>query len=101
MAYVITSIVITILLYSCIGYMSFFAASTLHSGITYGLSLTVLKSVVFILLCYTSIISDVVLFRLGMYDRITQKNGFLLLLVAASLIYAKAGKDIEDEHSRE
>lgn len=101
MAYVITSIVITILLYSCIGYMSFFVASTLHSGITYGLSLTVLKSVVFILLCYTSIISDVVLFRLRMYDRITQKNGFLLLLVAASLIYAKDGKDIGDEHSRE
>lgn len=95
MTYFTVSIVVTSLLYACVCYMSFFAASILHKGVTYRLAVTVLKSVVFILLCYISIISDVILFRVGLYDTITEKNGFLFLLVAASLINARDGKEIE------
>lgn len=100
MTYFTASIVITVLFYACVSYMSFFVASVLHRGITYRLAVSVLKSVVFILLCYISIISDVILFQLGMYSTITEKNGFLLLLVAASLITTRDGKETEDEHSR-
>lgn len=95
MGYFTASIVITVLLYSCISYMSFITASILHRGITYRLAVSVLKAAVFISLCYISIISDVILFRVGLYDTITMKNGFLLLLVGASLKYARDGKEIE------
>lgn len=95
MTFFTASIVITVLLYACVSYMSFFAASTLHRGITYRLAVEVLKSLMFIGLCYISIITDVILFQVGLYETITEKNGFLLLLVAASLINARDGKEIE------
>lgn len=97
MVYFATSISLTILFYSCIAYMSYFTASILHKGIIYKLLITIIKSVVFIMLCYISIISDVLLFRSELYKTITMKNGFLLLLVTTSLISAKKGKEIENE----
>lgn len=89
MIYFAASISLTILFYFCIAYMSYFTASILHRGIIYKLLITIVKSVVFITLCYISIISDVILFRSELYETITMKNGFLLLLVAASLINSK------------
>lgn len=92
MTYLVASIAITSVFYSVACYMSYFTASVLHKGVTYRLAMPILKAVVFILLCYTSIISDVILFNDSMYNVVIVKNGLLLLLVIASLITAKSRK---------
>lgn len=93
------SIIITIVLYALIAYMSFITASILHTGVIYRLAVPVIKSLVFIALCYISIISDVLLFNGTSYNTIVFKNGLLLLLVAASLYNARKGKETNNEHS--
>lgn len=92
MLYIIAALTITIALYLLIFYMSYVSASILHLGITYRLIEPAFKSFAFILLCYTIIISDVVLLYSALYKVISVKNGSLLLLVVTSLLAAKNGK---------
>jgi hypothetical protein len=95
MSYFAAAIILTSVFYVIVAYMTFFTASILHRGITYKLAVTVLKSSAFIISCYISIISDVILYRSALYDTITYKNGLLLLLVIAALINARDGKETE------
>ncbi|MNP39180.1 hypothetical protein D3C76_1327430 [compost metagenome] len=101
MTYFTTAVILSSVFYALVSYISFVTASILHNGIIYRLVIPVVKSTLFIAFCYISIISDVIMFRAALYEAITIKNGFLLLLVATSLMNARDGKEIKDEHSRE
>jgi hypothetical protein len=101
MTYFTIAIILTTVFYAFVSYISFVTASILHKGITYRLVMPVVKSTLFIAFCYISIISDVIMFRVSLYEALIIKNGFLLLLVATSLIHARDGKETKDEHSRE
>lgn len=92
MSYTLTAITITTVLYTIIFYMSYISATIWHIGATHMLILPLLKSSAFILLCYTIIISDIILLHGELYKLISIKNGALLLLVATSLIAAKKWK---------
>ena len=72
--------------------MSYMVAFTLHKGVAFRLAVPIIKSLVFILTCYISIISDVFLFTDSLHKVVTIKNGLLLLLVVASLYTAKNRK---------
>lgn len=101
MTYFTFCIAITIVLYALIAYMSYITAYILHQGIVYKVAVTIIKTSVFLALCYISIISDVVLFHDSLYKALTIKNGLLLLLVVASLVTAKTRKENTDEHNGE
>jgi hypothetical protein len=94
------SIILTILLYVLIGYLSFGSAFILYNGLKYRLILSVGKSLAFIILAYISIISDVILFGNFMYTSLIMKNGLLLALLTTSLRYTVSRKETDHEHTR-
>jgi len=101
MIYLIASIILTLVFYAIVTYMSYITASILHQGLIFRLLFPTLKALSFIILVYISIISDIILFRSGMYQTITIKNGLLLVLVTTALTSNRERKEIGDERSRE
>ncbi|AYJ75143.1 hypothetical protein BSP36_056 [Bacillus phage BSP36] len=97
----IASVILTAIFYVLIVYVSYITSQILYMGITNKLMVPVLKSSLFILVSYISIIADVVLFDISRYDSITVKNGLLLLLLCSSLISAGSRKETKSEHDRE
>lgn len=89
----IACVLITTVLYMLIVYVSYITSRILYQGLAYRLIVPVIKSSVFIIVSYISIISDVILFYNFMYDSILTKNGMLLLLIGASLISAVRRKE--------
>lgn len=89
MSLLVTSIVLTAVLYIILLYASYLSSITLYNGIKYKLALPTLRASSFILFCYISIITDVVLFDASMYVTVMSKNGILLVLSAISFVYAK------------
>ena len=69
--------------------MSYITASILHRGIMYKLIFPVMKSLAFIIIVYTSIIADILLFRGEKYETITYKNGVMSTVVVTSLTTSK------------
>ncbi|WCS69431.1 hypothetical protein Goe24_00510 [Bacillus phage vB_BsuM-Goe24] len=97
----ITSVVLTVIFYVLIVYVSYITSQILYIGVTSRLMLSVIKSSLFILVAYTSIISDVILFYILRYDSISIKNGLLLFLLSTSLVAASSRKETKSEHTRE
>jgi hypothetical protein len=89
----ILSIVFTVLLYVFIGYLSYVTASILYRGMLYRLILPTVKAIAFIATSYISIITDVVLYSLGLHSSIVTKNGMLLLLIVMSIVTASSRKE--------
>ncbi|AGK86834.1 membrane protein [Bacillus phage SIOphi] len=89
----IACVLITTVLYMLIVYVSYITSRILYQGLAYRLIVPIIKSSVFIIVSYISIISDVILFYNFMYDSILTKNGMLLLLIGASLISAVRRKE--------
>lgn len=95
------SVAVTAVFYTLIVYVSYITSQILYFGITSRLWMPILKSSLFILVSYTSIISDVILFSNCMYESTLLKNGLLLLLLGTSLITAASGKETNDAHNGE
>jgi len=95
------SIIITIVLYVLISYLSYVTASILYNGLRYNLPLSVIRSFIFIGVSYISIISDVVMFGYTLYSSILVKNGMLLVLILSTLIPACDRKEKTYEHKGE
>jgi hypothetical protein len=86
----IAAIVFTLIFYVMAVYMTYAVTFILYKGLQYKLAMPTVKAAMFIILCYISIISDVIMFNSSLYIYITIKNGFLTALAVTSFIYAKS-----------
>lgn len=92
MSMYVISVIVTVLLYSTLAYISYVSVFIAVKGLKFNLISPLLKSLVFIIFCYTSIISDVMLFLLAKSPYIVIKNSFLLVLIVFSLISVRLWK---------
>lgn len=99
MALFVASILFTVLFYVFVVYTTYISCAILYKGIKHKLVIPTIKTVSFIIFCYTSIISDVILFSATMYVYIAAKNGLLSVLAVLSITYAVSRK--EKEHGGE
>lgn len=97
----INAVTISVVLYVLIGYLSYVTASILYEGFRYKLPLTIIRSLSFIGISYTSIISDILLFSAAMYSSVFVKNALLLALIVTSLLPTTTGKEEEDADTGE
>ena len=77
--------------------MSYVSAFILYKGIKYCLFVPLFKAAIFIIVCYISIIADVMLFYSSLYFYITVKNGLLTILATGSFFYARS-REGESQH---
>lgn len=89
MSYFVISIVVSIMFYTLVMYMTYISSFILFQSFKYKLILPLVKVLTFVIVCYISIISDVWLYSDFMYYTITVKNVSLTLLAVASLLYAR------------
>ncbi|AEQ34201.1 membrane protein [Bacillus phage Bastille] len=89
MVYLILAIAFTLVFYSVAAYMSYVTASILHRGWIFRLVFPTVKALLFIIIVYTSIIADIVLFNASKYETITYKNGVMSTVMVTSLTTGK------------
>ena len=89
---IVASILATFLFYSLSTYVSYVAVFILYKGLKYRLFAPLIKTSVFIILCYTSIIADVILFSSLLYPTIAIKNSMLTILLVLSIFNARSVK---------
>lgn len=89
MALIVTSSVITTLFYLIAIYVTYVASFILYNSIKYKIMKTSARIIAFIVICYISIISDMVLFYSAMYYQIIIKNGFFTFIILFSLRTAR------------
>jgi len=85
MLYFVLSIAFTIIMYVVAIYISFVTASILHRGFIFRLLMPTVKALTFIVIVYTSIIADIVLFNAQKYDSVAFKNGVMSTVMVSSL----------------
>ncbi|ADH03154.1 membrane protein [Bacillus phage W.Ph.] len=85
MLYAVLAIVFTIIFYSVASYMSFVTASILHRGVVFRLLIPTVKALSFIVIVYTSIIADIILFNAQKYESVAFKNGVMSTVIVSSI----------------
>jgi len=89
MGFFVISMLTSTVFYVIALYMSYIVSFDLYIGIKYKLIRPIIISVGFILFCYISIISDIILFSYLLYLQIALKNGFFSIIVITSLFKHK------------
>lgn len=92
MSMYVMAILATTILYATLSYVSYISVFVIVQGFKFRLIIPLAKALSFIIFCYISIITDVVLFVLPKTPIIVVKNFFLLALLLFSLVSVRIWK---------
>lgn len=95
--YLLFSVSLSFLTFLTILYLSYLNMFILYKGLSYNLVSVVLKSSLFFLVCYISIISDILLLSSLELTPAVIKNILFILLISMGMYYAREEnqKDVE------
>lgn len=77
-------------------YLSYLIMPLFYEGVKYRLILPATKSILFFLFCYTSIVTDIVLFNVMVYRFLVYKNMIILAIFVVAFAHAFNERKLKD-----